>query len=100
MGVNLDKPHIWKADVEKSVDMYNDWFMKFAPKAFRETRIQATKDVEAALHSTGNLKSIDPATIRLYPDILPTLRMSTCPPLAVDRLIGLAGVDRNLVKCL
>jgi hypothetical protein len=100
MAVNRDKPDRWKADVEKSVDMYNDWFMKFAPKAFRETRVHATKDVEAALHSTGNLNSIDPATIRKHPDILPTLRMSTCPPLAVDRLIGLAGVDRNLVKCL
>lgn len=31
MGVNLDKPGRWKADVAKSVDMYNDWFLKFAP---------------------------------------------------------------------
>lgn len=78
--------------------MYNDWFMHFAPKAFRETRIQTTKDVEAALHSTGNLTNIQPATMRRHPEILPTLRMSTCPPLAVDRLIGLAGVSTNLVK--
>ena len=26
--------------------------------------------------------------------------MSTCPPLARDRLIGLAGVSTNLVKCM
>jgi len=26
--------------------------------------------------------------------------MSTCPPLAVDRLIGLAGVSTNLVKTM
>ena len=78
--------------------MYNDWFMKFAPKAFRETRIQTTKDVVAALHSTGNLSNIQPATMRMHPEILPTLRMSTCPPLAVDRLIGLSGVSTNLVK--
>ena len=37
--VNLDKPHLWKADIGLSVDMYNDWFMRFAPAAFRETRI-------------------------------------------------------------
>lgn len=43
MAVNQDKPGRWKADVARSVDMYNDWFMKFAPKAFRETRIQTTK---------------------------------------------------------
>jgi XamI restriction endonuclease len=29
-----------------------------------------------------------------------TLRMSTCPPLAVDRLIGLAGVSTTLVKTM
>lgn len=80
--------------------MYNEWFMKFAPKAFRETRIQTTRDVVSALYSTGNLKNIQPITIREHPEILPTLRMSTCPPLAVDRLIGLAGVSTNLVKCM
>lgn len=100
MAVNRDKPGRWKADVAKSVDMYNDWFMKFAPKAFRETRVQTTKDVEATLHSTGNLTNIRPATMREHPEILPTLRMSTCPPLAVDRLIGLAGVSSTLVKCM
>jgi len=26
--------------------MYNNWFMEFAPQAFRETRIQTTQDVE------------------------------------------------------
>ncbi len=63
--------------------MYNDWFMKFAPKAFRETRVQTTKEVEIALHSTGNLTNIRPATMRENPAILPTLRMAACPPLAV-----------------
>ena len=100
MAVNRDKPNRWKGDIAQSVDMYNDWFMKFAPKAFRETRIRTTKDVEAALHSTGNLTNIQPATMRKHPEILPTLRMSTCPPLAVDRLIGLGGVSANLVKCM
>src|SRR3990167_3901869 len=98
MAVNRDKPDLWKADIAQSVDMYNDWFMTFAPKAFRETRIQTTRDVEAALRSTGNLTDIQPETMRKHPEILPTLRMSTCPPLAVDRLIGLAGVSANLVK--
>ena len=100
MAVNLDKPQNWKADVAKSVDMYNDWFMKFAPTAFRNTRLQTTKDVESALRSTDNLTNIKPALMRQHPEVLPTLRMSTCPPLAVDRLIGLAGVSNTLVKCM
>lgn len=100
MAVNLDKPHHWKADVALSVDMYNNWFMNFAPDAFRTTRVQTTKDVEAALCATRNLTDVQPAMLRTHPEILPTLRMSTCPPLAVDRLIGLAGASPNLVKCM
>lgn len=98
MPVNLDKPHQWKADVARSVDMYNDWFVKFAPQAFRATRMLTTKDVEAALRATGNLTDIQPETLRKYPEVLPTLRMSTCPPLAVDRLIGLAGVSPSMIR--
>jgi hypothetical protein len=100
MPVNLDKPQQWKADVAASVDMYNSWFMRFAPDAFRTTRVQTTRDVEAALAVTGNLTNIQPAILRSNPEILPTLRMSTCPPLAVDRLIGLAGVSPGLVKSM
>ncbi len=100
MPVNRDKPDRWKADVSQSVDMYNDWFMKFAPQAFRSTRIETTKNVEGALRATCNITNIQAFVIREHPEILPTLRMSTCPPLAVDRLIGLARVPINLVKCM
>ena len=100
MPVNLDKPQNWKADVALSVDMYNDWFMNFAPTAFRQTRVAVTVKVEDALKATEFLRDIEPATLRRHPEILPTLRMSTCPPIAVDRLIGLAGVSKNLVKCM
>jgi hypothetical protein len=98
MGVNRDKPDRWKSDIARSVDMYNDWFMTFAPEAFRSTRIQTTRDVEHTLRITGNLANIQPEVLREYPAILPTLRMATCPPIAVDRLIGLAGVPSSLVK--
>lgn len=98
MTVNLNKPDQWKADIAKSVDMYNDWFMNFAPSAFRTTRLQTTKDVEATLQKTSNMTAIGPDVMRRHPEILPTLRMSTCPPLAVDRLTGLSGAPPNLVK--
>lgn len=98
MPVNSNKTRQWKADIARSVDMYNKWFMSFAPVAFRETRVQTTRDVEAALISTSYLTEITPTIFRTNPDILPTLRMSTCPPLAVDRLIGLAGISPSMVK--
>ena len=98
MAVNRDKPDLWKADVARSVDMFNEWFVRFAPQAYRATRIETTKDVEAAFDTTSNLKDIGVSVLRSNPEILPVLRMSTIPPLAVDRLIGLAGVTPNLVK--
>ena len=97
MGVNRDKPDRWKEDIIKSIDMYNDWFMNFAPDAFRTTRIQTTKDVEATLKATNNLADIRPGILREHPEVLPTMRMSTCPPIAVDRLIGLAKVSKSMV---
>ncbi len=33
MPANLDKPDRWKADIAQSVDLYNHWFMQFAPVA-------------------------------------------------------------------
>ena len=100
MAVNRDKPDRWKEDIVRSVDMYNDWFMRFAPDAYRATRTQTTKDVEAALKATGNLTDIGVDSLKRNPAVLSTLRMSACPPLAVDRLIGLAGVSPNLVRVM
>jgi hypothetical protein len=90
MPVNLDKPHLWKQDTQASVDLYNKWFMKFAPKAFRDTRLQVTKSVEQAILDSDDMRGLSPDLLLSRPGILPTLRMSCCPPLAVDRLVGLA----------
>ena len=100
MAINRDKPDRWKGDIARSVDMFNNWFLEFAPDAYRRTRVQTTSDVEATLEATANLTNIGVALLRANPGVLPTLRMATCPPLAVDRLIGLAGVSRNLVKVM
>ena len=95
--INADRPHLWKADVTASVDQFNQWFMCFAPEAFRSTRVTTTDQVKAALRATGDLRSIDVATLRAHPSALSTLRMCTAPPLAVDRLIGLAGTRKSMV---
>ncbi len=100
MPVNADKTHLWKADVAQSVDFYNDWFMRFAPKTYRNTRVNTTLQVKLALDRTANLAKISPEVLRIDPAILPILRMTTAPPLARDRLIGLAGVSPNLVKSM
>jgi hypothetical protein len=95
--INADKPHLWKADIAASVDQFNQWFMCFAPDAFRSTRIQTTGHVKDALLATNDLRCIDADTLKANPSALPTLRMCAAPPLAVDRLIGLADANKNLV---
>ncbi|MGQ0635978.1 MAG: XamI family restriction endonuclease [Planctomycetaceae bacterium] len=97
MAINADKPLRWKDDIRASVDQFNKWFMVFAPKAFREARLKATEDVEKSIRLTNDLTKINASTIAANPQILPTLRMATCPPLARDRLVGLAYTTKNLV---
>jgi hypothetical protein len=95
--INADKPHLWKVDIAASVDQFNQWFMQFAPQAFRSTRIKTTDRVKAALRATSDLRNIDCATLEANPGVLPTLRMCMAPPLAVDRLVGLAGANKSLI---
>lgn len=97
MAINADKPRLWKKDIAESVDLFNKWFMQFAPAAYRDTRVKTTDQVRDALLLTNDLRSITPATLASSPSVLPVLRMSTAPPLARDRLIGLAYASKNLV---
>ena len=98
--INADKPHLWKADIAASVDQFNRWFMRVAPEAFRSARVKTTEHVKAALAATRDLRSLDAATLKENPGALPTLRMCTAPPLAVDRLVGLASASKSLVGCM
>ncbi len=100
MSINCDKPHLWKADIQASVDLFNTWFTKFAPKAYRETRLQTTKQVQEGLLMTRDLTAITPEVLKEHPGILPMLRMATCPPLARDRLVGLAYTKKSLVEAM
>jgi hypothetical protein len=95
--INANKPQLWKADIASSVDQFNQWFMIFAPEAFRSSRVKTTATVKAALLATNDLRNLDAPTLKANPGALSTLRMCTAPPLAVDRLIGLAGVNKSLV---
>ncbi|MGA2309203.1 MAG: XamI family restriction endonuclease [Candidatus Bathyarchaeia archaeon] len=100
MPVNSDKPSRWKVDISRSVDFYNDWFMKFAPKAYRDTRSESTKQVQEALDRSSNLTNVTSGALRESSQILEMLRMATAPPIARDRLIGLAGVPKGLVMSM
>ena len=100
MNVNNNRPQLWKTDVSLSVDFYNNWFLNFAPQAYRDARNEAIDSVDAMLLATQNLYEILPTVIKSNPEILSILRMATAPPIARDRLIGLARVSPALVKRL
>jgi len=97
MAVNANKPAKWKQDIAASIDFYNAWFIRFAPKAYRETRRETTAQVLTAFEITDNLQSLSADVLMRNPSILQILRMATAPPIARDRIIGLAGVSANLV---
>src|SRR5437764_3950372 len=98
--LNADKPDRWDDDVAASVDLYNRWFLKFAPEAFRSTRAKTAEMVKEAIEVSEDLAGLTGDVLKSHPNVLPTLRMCCCPPIARDRLIGLAGVPDNLVDSL
>ena len=97
-SINKNKSERWKADVQKSVLFYNDWFLKFAPVTYVNARQKAISKVENAFKKTEcfNLLSID--MLKAAPESINILRMATTPPLARDRLIGLANITDNLME--
>ncbi len=100
MPINSDKTHLWKADVAQSIDFYNDWFLRFAPGTYRKQRVIRTKEVIDTFEKTYNLSQITPHVLKENPGILPILRMVTAPPLARDRLIGLAHLNKAMIGAM
>lgn len=98
--INADKVSIWKSDIEKSVELYNQWFMRFAPKTFRSTRSGCINSVKSVFDSTENLKKIDIELLKKHPSHLSILRMCCAPPIARDRLSGLSYTSKIVVKAL
>ncbi|HEX3049638.1 MAG TPA: XamI family restriction endonuclease [Aggregatilineaceae bacterium] len=100
MPVNANKPERWKSDTALSIDFYNKWFMHFAPETFRVARQEITVWVDQAIEHTANLVILSPTMLKQHPAVLKMLRMATAPPIARDRLSGLANVSRTLIETL
>ena len=47
-SINRNRSELWKADVQKSVLFYNDWFLNFAPATYINARQEAINKVEDA----------------------------------------------------
>ncbi|HHY54851.1 MAG TPA: XamI family restriction endonuclease [Chloroflexi bacterium] len=100
MPINLDKPHLWKADVSQSIDYYNDWFLRYAPETYRSQRSIRIAQVQDALDKLQNLRDLSPQVLYDSPGLLSVLCMTTAPPLARDRLMGLSYVSKSLIESM
>lgn len=100
MKIDINRGNVdgWKQDVEASVDFYNQWFLKFAPKTFRDERSRSAKLVRETFRLTRDGRVLSGDLLLLHPEVLPILRQMTCPPIARDRLAGLSYLSPSIVK--
>lgn len=100
ISINSHKVDHWKADVAASVKFYNEWFLRFAPQTYIAERAEASAKVEDAFRMTDDLSAITPQSIKDNPSLLHIFRMLTAPPIARDRLSGLASMKKSVVENL
>ena len=98
LDINRGNVDGWKRDVEASVDFYNQWFLKFAPKTFRDERSRSAKLVRETFRLTRDGSVMSSDLLLSHPEVLPILRQMTCPPIARDRLAGLSRLAPSVVK--
>lgn len=100
VSINRERTELWAEDWQKSVLLYNTWFMEAAPKAYRDARAEVVADVQRLFNATDYMRSLTPEVIKHDPCIVSTLRQATAPPIARDRLMGLSGCKKSLIKTL
>lgn len=98
--LNADKTQNWKNDTLDSIDYYNDWFLRFAPLTYREQRKVKKDEVERAFVVTEYLRKLTIEVMVKHPEILSVLRMCAAPPIAQDRLAGLAYSKKSLIATM
>ena len=97
-SINNKKTDQWNEDVQKSVMFYNEWFLNFAPSTYVNARQDAINKVESAFQKSDCFNRLSADMLKESPETITILRMATTPPLARDRLIGLADVSSNLME--
>ena len=98
--INASHPEKWNEDTATSVCMYNDWFLEFAPRAYILARESCMREINRLFSVTNNLTRIDSSIVEQHPTLIKTLRMMCAPPIARDRLAGLAQIPSNFLKAL
>ncbi len=98
--INKKNIERWKTDVQESVAFYNNWFLDFAPSTYINARQKSIDKVEKTFQITECLSSLSIDLLKSIPEAISILRMATTPPLARDRLIGLADIPKSLISTM
>lgn len=88
----------WEDDIQYSKQVYNDWYIKESPGTYIENFDEISSKVKLFFEITNNLENISVELLKEYPTLITVLRMCTSPPLAHDRLSGLANVQKHVLK--
>ena len=94
------KSSSWDEDITASIADYNEWYLRFTEEAYREAKAEATEIVAKTLSVTDNLRRLTFQRLWKNPEIIRGLRMTSSPPWAVDRLIGISQTSPSLVKAM
>ena len=95
--INRNNSDQWKEDTCRSVEMYNEWFLGFAPATYISEREKAKRQVANTMKLTNNFH-LNKENLLAHPGTISILRMVTAPPIARDRLAGLSGVGKSVIS--
>lgn len=98
--INANKPDRWNEDTQESILQYNEWFLNYAPQTYRSARGDCIEGVQDLLQRTDFLRKLDEAYLWDNPESLSVARMFCAPPIARDRLAGLAQVSGTVVESM
>lgn len=98
--INANKPDRWNKDTQESILQYNEWFFNYAPKTYQSARGECIEGAQDLLQRTDYLRSLNEAYLWDNPESLSIARMFCAPPIARDRLAGLAQVNRTIVQSM
>ncbi len=98
--INADKPNRWNEDTRTSILQYNDWFFNYAPITYQSARGECIEGVQRLLDKTDYLRHLDEQYLWDNPEDLAIARMFCAPPIARERLAGLAQVSKTIVQSM
>lgn len=98
--INADRLGLWRVDASAARTSADDWYVESGRMAYQAARRAMIDQVREVLALTDDLRRIEPAMLRRTPSALATLRMSTAPPIARERLAGLSRTERPLLTAL